>query len=316
MKIPFFNELDGSKNILIAGAGGGFDVFCGLPLFVWLKRAGKTVHLANLSFSELGFCEGERPVPSMVRVLANTGGGSQNYFPEVYLAAWLAARFGETPIYAIERRGARPVRAAYEWMMETLRPDTLILVDGGTDSLMRGDEVDLGTPQEDMASLFAADTVQGPERKFLVCLGFGVDAFHGICHAHFLENAAALIEDGGYLGAWSLMREMEEFQLYSEAIEYVAMRMPRKPSIVNTSIVSAVRGWFGDRHATKRTEGSELFINPLMALYWAFQLNHVARRNLYLNRIGETTSYGELSLAIETFRASLPKWRDRTGIPC
>ena len=33
MKIPFFNELDEAQNILIAGAGGGFDVFCGLPLF-------------------------------------------------------------------------------------------------------------------------------------------------------------------------------------------------------------------------------------------------------------------------------------------
>jgi hypothetical protein len=316
MNIPFFSELEGSRNILIAGAGGGFDVFCGLPLFFWLKRAGRTVHLANLSFTELGFCDGERPVPSLVRVLAKTTGGSHDYFPEAYLASWLAARVGETPIYAIERRGVRPVLAAYEWMVQSLRPDTLILVDGGTDSLMRGDEVDLGTPQEDMASLYAGHAVQGPERKFLLCLGFGIDAFHGICHAHFLENAAALIEEGGYLGSWSLMREMEEFRLYSEAIDYVGLRMPRRPSIVNSSIVSAVNGWFGNRHPTKRTEGSDLFINPLMALYWAFRLDHVARRNLYLERIADTTSYGELSLAIDTFRSSLPKLRNWKDIPC
>jgi hypothetical protein len=315
MTLPSFKELTEAQNVLIAGAGGGFDVFCGLPLYFWFRRACKTVHLANLSFTELGFCDGERPVPSLVRVTHRTG-GSQRYFPEVHLATWLTERYGETSIYAIERSGVRPVLAAYEWMMEALRPDTLVLVDGGTDSLMRGDEAGLGTPQEDVASLFAANAVNGPQRKILLCLGFGIDFFHGVCHAHFLENAAALIEDGGYLGAWSLTREMEEFQLYREAFEFVSARTSRESSIVNTSIISAVSGWFGNEHANKRTEGSELFINPLMALYWAFRLDHVARRNLYLDRIRETTNYGELSLAIEAFRATLPRTRVWKDIPC
>lgn len=60
----------------------------------------------------------------------------------------------------------------------------------------------------------------------------------------------------------------------------------------------------------------ELFINPLMAQYWAFHLKHVARRNLYLERIANTTSYGELSLAIEAFHATLPKTRVWRDIPC
>ena len=38
MKLPFFDELDEAQNILIAGAGGGFDVFGGLPLYFWLKK--------------------------------------------------------------------------------------------------------------------------------------------------------------------------------------------------------------------------------------------------------------------------------------
>ncbi|HXI71461.1 MAG TPA: DUF1152 domain-containing protein [Verrucomicrobiae bacterium] len=256
MRIPLFNELDKSQNILIVGAGGGFDVFCGLPLYFWLRDAGKTVHLANLSFSELGFCEGERPTPSMLRVLPNTG-GSANYFPELYLSQWLSSRFGETPVYAIERSGVKPVVSAYEWLVQTLQPDTLILIDCGTDSLMRGDEIGLGTPQEDMASLFAANAVKNVERKFLVSLGFGIDAFHGVCHAHFLENVAALIADGAYLGAWSLMHEMEEFRLYRETCEFVTARMPRQPSIVNTSIIAAATGGFGNQHTTKRTEGSD-----------------------------------------------------------
>ena len=254
-------------------------------------------------------------MPSLVRVLPNTG-GSANYFPEAYLAQWLARQYGETPVYAIERSGVRPVVAAYEWLAGNLEVDTLILVDSGTDSLMRGDEAGLGTPEEDMASLYAANAIPGIPRKFLACLGFGVDAFHGVCHAQFLENVAAIIDGGGYLGAWSLMDGQEEFRLYCEALEFVTQRMPQRPSIVNTSVAAAVRGSFGNIHATKRTWGSKLFINPLMALYWTFQLEAVARRNLYLDQIRDTRTFPELSLAIETFRAGLAKTRGWKDIPC
>jgi hypothetical protein len=57
VRVPFFCNLDGVNNILVAGAGGGYDVFCGLPLCFSLKRAGKTVHLANLSFGGTRYAE-------------------------------------------------------------------------------------------------------------------------------------------------------------------------------------------------------------------------------------------------------------------
>jgi hypothetical protein len=315
MRIPFFEQVERTNTVLLAGAGGGFDIFAGLPLYFWLRSIGKTVHLANLSFTEIGFCEGERPIPSLLRVLPETPGPA-NYFPEVYLSQWLTNRGDTVPIYAIERTGARPVLAAYRWLVQTLKPDALILVDGGMDSLMRGDEAGLGTPQEDMVSLLAAHCVPDVPRKLLACIGFGVDAFHGICHANFLENVAALIQEGAYLGAWALTREMQEFELYREAAEFVSSCMPRNPSIVSRSIISAVEGRFGDYHATKRTEGSTLFINPLMPIYWAFDLEKVARRNLYLEQIAETETYQQLSMAIEKFRALLPKTRPWMEIPC
>lgn len=315
MTLPFFKELEAAKTIIIAGAGGGYDILCGLPIYFWLMQKGKTVHLANLSFTNFEFSNAERPAPNLVRIAANTS-GSAMYFPEVYLAQWLSERFGETSVFAIERGGVKPVVAAYEWLVQSLRPDALILMDGGTDILMRGDEAGLGTPQEDMASLYAGNAVQEVAQKYVVNVGFGIDAFHGVCHAHFLENAAALIATEGHAGTWSLMYEMEEFRLYREACEFVMARMPRHPSIVNTSIISSVIGQFGDQHATKRTEGSELFINPLMALYWTFRLEHVARRNLLLDQIADTATYQELSLAIEAFHASVPKLRTWKEIPC
>lgn len=315
MKLPFFNELEKAQTVLLVGAGGGFDVFTGLPLFRFLKQAGKTVHLASLSSGALGFCDAENPVPGLWQITQHTA-TSSNYFPEMHLARWLSDRFGPTPIFAIEPAGARLVTAAYEWLAKTLSPDTIILVDGGTDSLMRGDEAGLGTPEGDMISLLAANLLSSVPRKYLVCLGFGIDAHHGICHAHFLENASALIADDAYLGAWSVTKEMEEFAFYRDACEFVFARLPRQPSIVNTSIIAAVNGSFGNHHATQRTEGSELFINPLMAIYWSFRLENVARRNLVLQQIENTNTFAEVSIAIERFRDRLPKTKPWLPIPC
>ena len=52
-RLPFFEELRRAQNVPIAGAGGGFDLFSGLPLAFNLHAAGKRVFLANLTFSNL-----------------------------------------------------------------------------------------------------------------------------------------------------------------------------------------------------------------------------------------------------------------------
>lgn len=50
---PLFAALAPARSVLIAGAGGGFDVYAGLPLALALWHSGVQVHLASLSFSEL-----------------------------------------------------------------------------------------------------------------------------------------------------------------------------------------------------------------------------------------------------------------------
>lgn len=307
-------DLESSHRVLLAGAGGGFDIFAGLPLYFWLKAKGKEVVLANLSFTELDLCEGRRPVPEILAVTPDASGPSR-YFPELHLVRWLQDHAHHQPLYAIRRDGGAGVAAAYRWLSEAINPDTIILVDGGTDILMRGDEAGLGTPQEDIASLAAVSGLSTAIRSYVLCLGFGVDTFHGVCHANFLENVAALIAADGYLGSWSLLAKSPEFQFYEAGCKYVHDRMPWRKSIVNSSIIASANGWFGDRHPTDRTAGSPLFLNPLMSQYWAFDLRAVAARNLYLDRIGKTANYRDLSLAIELFRARLSKQREWKEIP-
>jgi hypothetical protein len=315
-RLPFFTELHDAANVLVAGAGGGFDVFSGLPLYFNLRAAGKNVFLANLTFSNLPpATAGRQLTPALVEVTADSE-GSKYYFPEQHLCQWFRDAGREVSVFCFHRTGPKPIAEAYRVLCDELAVDTVILVDGGTDSLLRGDESDLGTPLEDMASIAAVEALDPARvpRKLLVCLGFGIDTYHGVCHAHVLEAVAELIRAGGYLGAFSLMAEMPEVQRAREAIGYALAHTPDRPSIVLTSILSALDGCFGDHHDTARTAGSELFINPLMSLYWCFRLGPVARRIIYLPGATEVEGYLDFQRHIDRARAARPSrpkpWRD------
>jgi hypothetical protein len=311
--LPFWKELEPARNVLIAGAGGGFDVFCGLPLYFALRNAGKQVQLANLTFSDLHSAYGRRMTRAVLEVTADTV-GEERYFPELHLARWFRGQGEEVAIYAVDRTGVQPVLEGYRELAAHYQIDTVILVDGGTDSLMRGDEMGLGTPEEDMTSIAAADEL-AVERKFLVASAFGVDAFHGVCHAHALEAVAELTRAGAFLGAFTLLPDMPEVQRYREAALAVFRAMPDRPSIVSCSVLSAVEGNYGDHHMIERTRGSTLYINPLMTLYWCFRLDAVARRVLYLEALKQTQTVWEVHDLIFAFSQARQQVRDRLTIP-
>lgn len=314
LKLPFFERLDNSERILLAGAGGGFDIFCGLPLYFALLNAGKEVHLASLSFSALSATKAERLSPTLFKVDADTA-HSNDYFPEFFLSLWLREKEKlEVPVYCFEQSGVQPLAADYKILVEKLSLDTIILIDGGTDSLMRGDEVSLGTPLEDVASIAAVSQVK-VHQKLLACLGVGVDSFHGVCHSYFFEAVSEIAKNGGYLGALSLTKEMLEVSKYRDALHAVFKRMPSQPSIVNTSILDAIDGSFGNYHSTDKTAGGELWITPLMSIYWFFNLQQVAERVLYLDWIKGTETLGELGTSIENFRKQCRPVRPWKNIP-
>lgn len=308
--VPFLERLSRRKRILLAGAGGGFDVFSALPLCEYLRARDKTVFLANLSFTNLSEVGADPIAPGLVAIDHETS-GPLDYFPEGKLATWLHGRGADSNVYCFDKTGCRPLRGAYETLVTKLDVDAVVLVDGGTDILMRGDEPGLGTPHEDVTSLAAVNGVDVPE-KLVVCLGFGIDTFHGVCHAYFLRNVAALSAEGVYLGAYALLPSQPESRAFLEAVEFACRLTPRRPSIVSLSIAAAIQGQFGDVPLTDRTSGSRLFINPLMSLYWGFDLAGVARRCQYLDAVTNTESVWDVNLAVEAHRSQVEvaDWED------
>lgn len=307
-----FSRLASCKSILFAGAGGGFDVYSALPLAAALRTPDRRVHLANLSFSWLGDVKGAEIAPGLFEVRPTTR-GSEPYFPERALARFLRTEGWDPVVYAMPRSGVRQLQASYEHLVEKLAVDAVVLVDGGTDLLMLGDEAGLGSPVEDMTSLAAVGNLRVRERH-LACIGFGIDAFHGVCHAHFLENVAALEADGAYHGAFSVPRRTSEGDLFLRAVRHASDEHPEAESIVQGSIAAAMRGEFGDVQFTGRTSGSELFINPLMPVYFTFDLMGVCKRNLYVRELVGSPSVFHTASIIESFRDEV-KTRPRRDIP-
>ena len=307
-----FDRLPKDGRILVAGCGGGFDVYGGVPVYLALKRLGFEVHLANLTFAVVKVKGASRLTPHLTRVHPGVRPAG-HYFPEYHLACWLAENDYPSDVYCFDRTGVQSLRAAYTRLIEELDIDVVITIDGGTDSLMHGNESGLGTPHEDASTLVALGGLDVP--SYLVCIGFGVDAFHGVCHAHFLENTAALSREGAFLGTASLLPQMEEAKLYLDLVAFAGKQDPWQPSIVNTSIASAVEGHYGDVHATHRTHGSRLWINPLMSLYWSYELKPVVEKLTYRELIEPTESFQDVVRVLHDVIRDKRGRRPREHIP-
>ncbi len=224
--------------------------------------------------------------------------GNEYYFPEGYLAQWLSRKRMDTPIYCIRVTPIEDLVQSYKLLHEALQFDMMVLVDGGVDSILRGDESRIGTPIEDVMSLAASLQIDVP--KQLLCLGFGAET--DVCHLYALETVAQLIKAKAFLGGLMLSPDMPEMIKFVEATEFVFYEMRGYESVICSSIISALEGYFGDHHRTRRTIGTELWINPLMLLYMAFDVSKVTENILYFNDLSSCQSLDQVRNVIRDFR--------------
>lgn len=283
-----------NRNILLAGAGGGWDIFGGLPLAYEWNGANRLV-FANFSARVEGFD---------VREALPTDQ------PEGKLAEAL-----NTPVYVFGRAGFRTLKAGYEKLLKQHAIDTIILVDGGVDSLMRGDEEGCGTIFQDTISVGVVDSLDVPT-KILACVGFGTETEEGVCHYRALENIAALTKDGGFLGAGALTANMQAFQYYEGMCCKVAAQTESK-SHVHSRIIPAVHGEFG-QHGDIFDILSDMppFVSPLATIFWFFDVGVVARRNELISAFANTTTFAEVdAIHKEMYPALKAKARKNRIIP-
>jgi hypothetical protein len=281
MRLNLPIDLSRSSSVLITGVGGGFDVFAGLPLFYELRKS-HSLHLANYSFAPLA--AGETVINGVLNRLYEVG--EVGYHPEGWLATVLSQeeRY-ENGVWQIAKLGSKPVHDAYKHILETCAIDTVLLVDGGVDSLMHGDEDGAGTLLEDSVVLAALEDFNGV-RKILVTVGFGTEIEEKVCHSHVLENIAELTRDGHCFGSCALTPRMDCFQFYKWVYDWCAFQDGFKHSHITSRIIPAVEGVFGGEH----------FLNPLMGLYWFFEAHAVMARNKLIPLLRNTHLFSDAML--------------------
>lgn len=297
LNLPILHLLQDKQNILIAGGGGGFDIYTGLPLYFTLREMGKTVHLANYTFMDFRLAKLlSKPIEEIPDLLFGARGKVRiptQYFPEGHLAQWFTERGEDVTVWMFDRVGSAPLARAYQHLIDKFNIEAIILVDGGVDSLMRGDEQAPGTLLEDSISLAAVERLNVPV-KLQVCLGFGTEIEEGVCHHHALENMAALIKAGAFYGACALTPQMQVFQLYESACRHAWEQTPdAHKSHISTRIIPAVQGEFGNHHMYPRDAHMSVFISPLMGLYWFFDATQVAATSLLVPALRETVTANE-----------------------
>src|SRR5262245_22100429 len=107
------HRIGDARRILLAGAGGGYDVLGAIPILADLEADGREVHLASLSFTYLNGLTRARQIDAAPCLYEVTGAAAEphEYCPEAHLSAHL-----DRPIWCFDKVGVRPLAAAYRWL--------------------------------------------------------------------------------------------------------------------------------------------------------------------------------------------------------
>lgn len=259
-------RLQGVRRILVAGAGGGYDVVCGPPLFFALEALGYEVHLASLSSTPLNDVGAvTQHTETLLEVTAQSSRPS--YFPEGWLSRWFQERLGRRQsVWCFTASGVVPYAQSYQYLIDRLGIEAVIVVDGGVDSLLRGDEYSLASPLEDALTLAAVNLAAVPH-KWLMTTAFGAERLDNISHAQVLARIAALTQEDALLGVSTILRSSEEGTRFVQAAEYILEHQQgMHQSVVVSCLLAALRGEFGDQRVNPYTQNTPPWVSPLMSL--------------------------------------------------
>ena len=276
--------------VFLTGCGGGFDFVHGLCLIPELKRLGKQIIIGSYSFGDANEIQAEtinfgRPI-TVKKVFADSK-CSQSYCPEVAICAYLDKEFTESAPHSVYAYYARDftvldLQALHNFLISTHSINCVILIDGGSDSLMKGNESGLGDPIEDSVSIASVSTLQVP-LKLLITIGLGTDRFNCVSDASSLRAISEITDLGGFKGSLSLEKGNPCFEFYSKGLEFI-YQLQNFRSVLAGSITASTLGYWGDQRLPSsvlgRVEKGSLFLWPLMSFIWAFDVNVVEERSL------------------------------------
>ena len=291
-------KLRQAKNVLILGMGGGYDVFAGIPIHSSLQKMGVNVHLGNYTHSPWdtmsNFTEVVPMTNTCVGVTGNIHSASEN-FPEMYLSSYFKEAKGlDVNVWTFKRdQTLKEYTNSLNTLVRHLDIGAILLVDGGVDSIMVGDEDGSGTMMEDTITLAAVKGV-GVPIKMLACIGFGTEIEENLSHYLALENMAKISRQGGFYGSCSLVDYMDSFKEYKDACLHSFSQNGHRKSHVQTRVIPAAEGMFGDFHMYPEEKSADVFVSPLMSMYFFFNAEAAIHNNVIIPEIEDLETFFEM----------------------
>jgi hypothetical protein len=314
LPIPVVMKLKESEGILILGMGGGFDVFSGLPIHYTLEKMGIKAHIANFTHAPWpsipNHVETIPMASGCVGITGNIKQASEN-LPEAYLSSWFRdVEQKDVTVWAFKRdQNVKEYSNSLNTLVKHLGIDTILLVDGGVDSIMIGDEDGSGTMLEDTLTLAAVKNAN-VKNRILACVGFGTEIEENLSHYLALENMAKLNKQQAFYGTCSLVSYMESFKQYKAICEHTWNQPGHRKSHVQTRVIPAAEGEFGDYHMFPDEKTANVFISPLMSVYWFYNADAAIYNNAIIPLIEEQESFYEtVQVAVPVIKKNIQRQR-------
>lgn len=195
----------------------------------------------------------------------------------------------------------------YEKIKETHEIDTIVMFDGGSDSLMKGNEQGLGDPLEDSVSVGAASLLTDV-KKLLFSVGFGADRYNGVSDFASMRAIAEVTKEGGFYGSMSVERDSIGFKFYKECVKTIYEQQKFR-SVLTSLVISAGQGNFGfiipEDCGNRITREGQVLVWPLMATLFCFDIDVVAKRSLTIEWIKDCKSVMEMRVCLDKGRKSI-----------
>lgn len=321
------------QTVMLCGCGGGFDFVHSLVLYPELRALNKTIIIGSYSFGKPEDINGDAPIvfeqqAAIVKQVTARSIPHKHYAPEIHVCSYLDLQYPETAPHSVYAYYARAFTVPqlsdfYQQLIDKHNIDAIVLFDGGSDSLMRGDEDGLGDPVEDMVSVATVAALE-VKLKLLISIGMGADRFNNVSDAATLRAIAELTAIGGFRGAVSLEPEHQGLEFYRKCIEHIYWKQSFR-SVIAGMILAAGEGYFGGEtvpdYLANRVKEGEFFIWHLMAMLWAFDVDKVAERSLMVDWIQGAQTQMECLMQIYIQRdlygkreiENLPRHEDMRG---
>ena len=199
----------------------------------------------------------------------------------------------------------------YNFLIDLHNIEGYISFDGGSDSLMKGDEIGLGDPIEDQVTIASINNLDKINEKMLVVIGYGSDKFNGVTNEDSMKAISEITKRNGFLGTFSLIKDSDEYNFYKDLISLIQNQSFK--SIISCNILSSAEGDYGSDIRSpfilenKRLDPSDLNINILYSILFFFDIEKVAERSLVIPIIKNCETVIDCEIQLKEFRRSLCK---------